>query len=57
MSDDKDRLIFSHELSRLHSDYERCKEIRIKEEILKEIHLLKKAIKLLLEGEQMTFKR
>lgn len=47
MSDDKDRLIFSHELSRLYRDYERCQEMRIKEEILKEINLLKEAIKLL----------
>lgn len=47
MSDDKDRFILMRELTRLHDDCERCKDIRIKEEITKDIVLLKKAIELL----------
>ncbi|MCP3763929.1 hypothetical protein NLX67_16290 [Domibacillus sp. A3M-37] len=49
MSDNKERLIFSQELTRLYGDCERCKDSRIKEEILKEINILKEAIELLLQ--------
>jgi hypothetical protein len=49
MSDDKERFIFSQELTRLYGDYERCKDIRVKEEIFKDIKILKEAIELLLK--------
>ena len=47
MSDDKDRFIFMRELTRLYGEYERCKDVRIKEEITKDLVLLKKALELL----------
>lgn len=47
MSDDKDRLIFMKELNRLSSEYDRCSDVRIKAEIIKDLSLLKEAIELL----------
>ena len=47
MSNDEGRLVFIQELTRLYGDYERCKDIRIKEEIFKDIQILKEAIELL----------
>lgn len=47
MSDDKERFIFRRELTRLYDDCKRCEEIRIREEIFKDINLLKEAIELL----------
>jgi hypothetical protein len=37
--------IFHEELRRLHKEYQRCIDIRIKKEISKDIELLKNAIK------------
>ncbi|WP_176713752.1 MULTISPECIES: hypothetical protein [Bacillaceae] len=47
MSDNKERSIFMRELTRLYGEWERCKDVRVKEEITKDIVLLKKAIQLL----------
>ncbi|HZG71675.1 MAG TPA: hypothetical protein VEY51_09085 [Chondromyces sp.] len=49
MGDHKGRFIFMRELTRLYDECERCKDVRIKEEITKDIILLKKAIELLSE--------
>lgn len=47
MSDDKDRFIFTRELTRLCGECERCENVRVKREIVKDIILLKQAIEIL----------
>ena len=48
---DTERLIFRQELTRLYGECERCNDVRIKEEIIKDLALLKEAIEsLLLNG-------
>ncbi|WP_156154092.1 hypothetical protein [Domibacillus tundrae] len=44
---DKERLIFKQELTRLYGECERCENVKIKREIVKDITLLKKAIEIL----------
>jgi len=45
MDNNFEYLIFHEELRRLHNEYRRCKDVRIKKEISKDIELLENAIK------------
>lgn len=47
MNTNSDWFMFIQEMTRLTSDYERCQDIRIKEQIVSDITLLKEAIALL----------
>ena len=45
MENNYEYLIFREELRRLHIEYQRCRDVRIKKEISKDIELLENAIK------------
>lgn len=45
MDNNFEYLIFHEELRRLHNEYQRCRDVRIKQEISKDIELLEEAIK------------
>jgi len=45
MNNNFEYLIFREELRRLHYEYQRCNDVRIRKEISKDIELLENAIK------------
>lgn len=47
-------IIFQREIGRLYSEWERCNDAELKEEIKKDIMLLKEAIKIILSDQNAT---